>query len=242
MQTVQAVVFDMDGVLIDSEALWCQVREEFCRDHGMVWTMENQLSTMGCNTRMWSRIMVERLHLSETLGMDDHAVSKEIIDRLLCKFDNHLPRRDGAIEAVKRLATNYKVALATGSPMELATYVIQVTGLDKLFQAAICGDDVVNGKPAPDIYVKALKALGVAAHDAVGIEDSENGIRALHAAGMGIIAAPDDRFPVRSEVMGLANFKVRSMNEISIPLVEKVGSLQRLRAEVNTLPEASIPL
>lgn len=223
MKLIEAVVFDMDGILIDSEVLWRQVREEFCQDHGMVWSAEDQESTMGCNTRMWSRIMVERLQLVERLGMDDAAIAAEIKARLLAKYEQHLPEREGAVEAVRRVAREYKVALASGSPNELASYVMQATGLDKVFLATMYGDDVRHGKPAPDIYLEVLRKIGVAPQLAVGIEDSSNGIRSLQAAGMGIIAAPGPEFPLGQDVLAIAHVRVDSMHVISPELVEQAA-------------------
>lgn len=175
MSPIQAVVFDMDGILIDSEVLWRQTREEFAADHGMTWSAEDQESTMGCNTRMWSRIMVERLDLQARLGIDDAAIAREIKGRMLDKYRAHLPERAGAIDAVRLAASRYKVALATGSPNELAAYVMKATGLDKVFLATTCGDDVAHGKPAPDIYLDVLHKIGVPPAQAVGIEDSATG-------------------------------------------------------------------
>lgn len=220
---IEAVVFDMDGILIDSEVLWRLAREEFCIDHGMRWSAEDQESTMGCNTAMWSRIMVERLQLRENLGMDESAIAKEIKARLLKKYEQQLPERAGAIEAVRRAASRYKVALASGSPNELATYVMQVTGLDKVFLAATYGDDVAHGKPAPDIYLDVLKKIGVPPERAVGVEDSGNGIRSLRAAGMGIIAAPGPEFPLSEEVLALADVRIVEMTEFDAALVEEAG-------------------
>ena len=229
MSDIQAVIFDMDGILIDSEVLWRQVREEFAADHGLVWSAEDQESTMGCNTRMWSRIMVERLQLVERLGMDDAAIAKEIKARLLAKYQAHLPEREGAVAAVRRVAARYKVALASGSPNELATYVMQATGLDQVFLAATYGDDVVHGKPAPDIYLDVLAKIGVAPQHAVGVEDSGNGIRSLRAAGMGIIAAPGPEFPLTDDVLALADVRIDEMTEVSVERVELAAARARLR-------------
>jgi HAD superfamily hydrolase (TIGR01509 family) len=223
MSSIQAVVFDMDGILIDSEVLWRQVREEFAADNGMVWSAEDQESTMGCNTRMWSRIMVERLQLRERLGMDDAAIATEIKSRLLRKYEAHLPEREGAVASVLRVAQKYKVALASGSPNELATYVMKATGLDKVFLATMYGDDVTHGKPAPDIYLEVLKKIGVAPEHAVGIEDSGNGIRSLRAAGMGIVAAPGPEFPLTEEVLALADVRIEHMAEVKPELIEQAA-------------------
>lgn len=229
MSSLQAVVFDMDGILIDSEVLWRQVREEFAADNGLVWSAEDQESTMGCNTRLWSRIMVERLQLTERLGMDDAAIATEIKGRLLRKYQQHLPEREGAVASVYRVAEKYQVALASGSPNELATYVMQATGLDKVFLAATYGDDVTHGKPAPDIYLDVLAKIGVAPEHAVGVEDSGNGIRSLRAAGMGIIAAPGPEFPLTEDVLALADVRITDMSELTVALVEQAAAARRLR-------------
>ncbi|BDI08083.1 HAD family hydrolase [Sphaerotilus microaerophilus] len=229
MSLIQAVVFDMDGILIDSEVLWRQVREEFAADNGMVWNALDQESTMGCNTRMWSRIMVERLQLQERLGMDDAAIAKEIKARLLAKYEAHLPEREGAVASVLRVAQKYKVALASGSPNELATHVMKVTGLDQVFLATMYGDDVTHGKPAPDIYLEVLKKIGVAPEQAVGIEDSGNGIRSLRAARMGIVAAPGPEFPLSEEVLALADVRIEHMAEVNPELIEQAAAQRRLR-------------
>lgn len=223
MSEMQAVVFDMDGILVDSEVLWKLVREEFAADNGMVWSAEDQESTMGCNTAMWSRIMVERLNLKARLGMDEAAIAKEIKARLLEKYKQKLPEREGAIAAVHLAATKYKVALASGSPNELAEYVMKVTGLDKVFLATMYGDDVEHGKPAPDIYLNVLKKIGVDPRYAVGVEDSGNGIRSLRAAGMGIIAAPGPEFPLSEELLSMADVRMTEMHEFTLELVEVAG-------------------
>lgn len=229
MSTLQAVIFDMDGILVDSEVLWRLAREEFAADHGMTWSAEDQESTMGCNTAMWSRIMVQRLQLRERLGMDEAAVAREIKRRLLAKYEAHLPEREGAIAAVRLAATTYKVALASGSPNELAEYVMKKTGLDQVFLAATYGDDVAHGKPAPDIYLDVLKKIGVAPEHAVGVEDSGNGLRSLRAAGMGIIAAPGPEFPLTQDVLALADVRITEMTEFNLELVERAAAAQRAR-------------
>jgi HAD superfamily hydrolase (TIGR01509 family) len=225
--SITAVVFDMDGILIDSEVLWREAREEFAAENGLTWSAEDQESTMGCNTRMWSRIMVDRLDLGRRLGMDDAAIAAEIKGRLLRKYEAHLPEREGAVAAVHRIATRYKVALASGSPNELANHVMKVTGLDKVFLAATYGDDVTHGKPAPDIYLDVLAKIGVSPENAVGIEDSANGIRSLAAAGMGIVAVPGPEFPLSDDVLALAHVHLLSMSELDDEVIVRAGRHKR---------------
>ena len=224
MPNPEAVVFDMDGVLIDSEDIWRQVRQEFAAGLGAVWSEADQVSTMGCNTAMWSRIMCRRLQLRERAGMDEAGVAREIIRRMQDRYSAHLPQREGAVAAVQLAATRYKVGLATGSPRALAEHVLRVTGLDQVFQATVVGDDVELGKPAPDIYRAALARLGVRPQDAVGVEDSGNGILSLRAAGMGIIAAPHPSYPLKAEVQALAAVTITSMVQFSVELVERAGA------------------
>ncbi|MGI9132388.1 MAG: HAD family hydrolase [Rhodoferax sp.] len=222
--SIEAVVFDMDGVLIDSELHWQQVREEFARDLGQVWESADQRATMGANTASWAATMAERLHTQARAGLDAGAVAQEIIRRMQAKYQAHLPLREGALEAVRQMATRYPVALATGSPTALAEFVLHTTGLDRLFAAAMYGDDVAHGKPAPDIYVAVLQRLGVAPQRAVGIEDSGNGIRALHAAGMRIIAAPTPEFPLAPELLALADATIDRMTALDLALIERLDA------------------
>lgn len=217
---VQAVVFDMDGVLVESEDIWLQARTGFATSLGRIWTAEDQVSTMGCNTAAWSAIMVQRLRLRE-LGLDEPAVAREIIGRMQALYDRHLPQRAGAVHAVRCAAAHGRVALASGSPRALGEHVLRAMGLEDVLQVAVYGDEVAHGKPAPDIYLAALARLGVSPADAVGIEDSGNGIRSLHAAGMGIIAAPSAGYPLSAEVLALAGVHIDDLATFSASHIER---------------------
>ncbi len=217
----EAVVFDMDGVLIESEGIWQQVRQEFAADCGAVWTAADQTSTMGCNTATWARIMLERLDLRRR-GLDEAAVAREIVRRMQARYSAHLPLRPGALDAVRCAAGRWRVALATGSPNALAEHVLQVTGLDRVFEATMYGDDVEHGKPAPDIYWAVLAKLGVRPEHAIGVEDSGNGIRSLKAAGMAVIAAPSPGYPLSAEMRALADVHIDELTGFSAELVEHV--------------------
>lgn len=223
-KTVDAVVFDMDGVLIDSEDIWLEVREEFAASIGAKWRAEDQVATMGCNTAAWSRIMVERLDLRARVGMDEDGVAREIIGRMAAKYEQRLPQREGAVDAVRRAAARWPLGLASGSPRALGDVVLAVTGLERVFAATIYGDEVANGKPAPDMYLKVLERMGVAPARAVGVEDSGNGIRSLAAAGMGIVAAPGPGYPLSAEVLALAGACIESMTQLDAGVVERAAA------------------
>jgi HAD superfamily hydrolase (TIGR01509 family) len=223
MAMIEAVVFDMDGVLVDSEGIWWEVREEFARSLGRRWREEDQMATMGCSTVAWARVMVERLGLGELPGWDEAAVAHEIIGRMQARYRERLPARAGAAEAVRRAAAHWRIALASGSPRELGETVLGALGLRDVLRVAVYGDEVEQGKPAPDIYLRALAQLGVAPARAVGVEDSANGIRALAAAGMGIVAAPLPGYALPPEVGALAGARIESLSELDAAVVEQAA-------------------
>ncbi len=216
---VEAVIFDMDGVLVDSEVYWHRSREEFARDRGKVWTDADQRLAMGRNTVEWARVMQERLALTESLD----AIMAEMKRRVMAHYDEHLPVRPGAIEAVKLAAANYRCALASGSPTEIIVHVMELSGLDKIFEAIVFGDDYPNGKPAPDIYLAAMQRLGVTPNVSLGIEDSSNGIRALKAAGMIAIAAPSPGFPLAPDVLALCDAHIESLEGFTLDLIARAA-------------------
>ena len=215
---IEAVVFDMEGVLMDSEGYWKIAREGFSQAIGKTWTMDDQRATMGRNTTEWAQGMKDRLALDWQL--DD--IISDVIRRVLAQYDERLPVRAGAIDAVKRMSSRYKVALASGSPTSVIDYAMKNTGLDVYLGIRVYGDNILNGKPAPDIYLEALRLLDVTPDSAAGIEDSSNGIRALHNAGMKVIAAPSEGFDLAPDVLGLANRAIAHMDEITVELVEQL--------------------
>jgi HAD superfamily hydrolase (TIGR01509 family) len=215
---IEAVIFDMDGVLVDSEVYWLLSREEFARDLGKVWTDADQRLAMGRNTIEWAEVMRERLHLDWPV----ETVMADVIARVKAHYDERMPLRPGALEAAHLAAEHFRVALASGSPTEIINHVLRLTGLDKIFETVVYGDDMPNGKPAPDIYLETLRRLGVPAERAIGIEDSGNGIRSLHNAGMWIIAAPSPAFPLAPEVAALAHRQIASLEDFSVELVQNI--------------------
>ena len=216
---IEAVIFDMDGVLVDSEVYWAKSREEFAQDMGKVWTDDDQRLAMGQSTIGWAKVMKERLQPEMT-------VDEIIIDmkkRVIAHYEERMPTRPGALEAVKLASKHYRVGLASGSPTEIIKSVLSLTGLDQIFEIMIYGDDIPNGKPAPDIYIEAMKQLGVNPAVTIGIEDSANGIRALKAAGMYAIAAPSPGFPLPVEIVEMSDAIIHSMEDFSTQLVHAIG-------------------
>lgn len=210
--TIEAVVFDMDGVLIDSEVLWQRVREDFAAERGLPWRQQDQEALMGCSTEVWSVRMCERLALTDISPAE---LATDILGRVQRAFETHLPVRPGAAEVLAALGQRWPLALATGSPRELADCALRLTGFGKHFQATVCGDEVRHGKPHPEIYQRAVAALGVAPSRAAGIEDSANGLRALRAAGLWAIAAPGEAFPLLPAELALGHAVVQHLSAIT---------------------------
>ena len=206
-----AIIFDMDGVLVDSEVYWLKSRQEFAQARGKVWTDADQRQAMGRNTIEWAAVMRERLSLDESL----HTIMNEMIERVKAHYDERLPLRPGALDAVRVASARARVALASGSPTAIIQHVMRLTGLDSVFEALVYGDDHPNGKPAPDIYLAACARLGVEPRRCVGIEDSGNGIRAVVAAGMVCVAAPSPAFPLSDELLALCARKVDTMEALT---------------------------
>lgn len=215
---IETVIFDMDGVLVDSEIYWEEARQEYARDLGKVWTIDDQYKVMGRKTLTWAQIMQEVLQLDTPI----ETIASDMIARMKVKYEENLPVRPGAIEAVKMAGQHFRVGLASGSPTELIKYVTQLTELDQIFEVMVFGDDIEHGKPAPDIYIEALRQLGMPADTALGVEDSANGIRSLHAAGMVAIAAPSPGFTLPDDVLALSAAKIDSLEEFSLSLIRTI--------------------
>lgn len=215
---IEAIVFDMDGVLVDSEVYWHKSREEFARERGKVWTDADQRVAMGRSTIGWAQVMKERLALDESL----EDIMREMKARVMAHYDEHLPLRPGAVEAVHLAAAHFKCTLASGSPTEIIQHVMELSGLNQIFEAMVYGDDIPNGKPAPDIYLEALLQLNAQPEQALGIEDSANGIRSLKAAGMYTLAAPSPGFPLPPDILALCDAKIDTLEDFTLDLIARI--------------------
>ncbi len=221
--TIEAIIYDMDGVLVDSEVYWDKSRIEFARDRGKVWTDEFQRLAMGRSTVGWAQVMQEKLALSESID----EIIAEMKARVIAHYEARMPTRPGALESVAHMKGHFRVGLASGSPTEIIKAVLSITGLDQLFEVMIYGDDVPRGKPAPDIYLEALQQLGVAPEVSLGIEDSANGLRSLKAAGMVAVAAPSPDFPLPDDALALADAHITTLEAFTVELVRTIDEKSR---------------
>ena len=221
---IEAIIYDMDGVLVDSEVYWDKSRVEFARDRGKTWTDEFQRLAMGRSTVGWAGVMREKLALDETI--DD--IIAEMKARVIAHYEERMPARPGALESVSHMRQHFRVGLASGSPTEIIKAVLSITGLDQIFEVMIYGDEVPRGKPAPDIYLEALQALGVSPAASLGIEDSANGLRSLKAAGMFAVAAPSPGFPLPPDALALADAHITTLEDFTVDLVRDIDRRPRI--------------
>ncbi|MEM9951100.1 MAG: HAD family phosphatase [Chloroflexota bacterium] len=217
---IETIIFDMDGVLVDSEVYWGQSRIEFAKDRAKVWTDEFQREAMGQSTIDWATVMKNRLNLEESTD----EIIAEMKARVIAHYEAKMPAREGALEAVHLASKHYKVGLASGSPTDIIQRVMQLTGLDQVFETMVYGDTVLKGKPAPDIYIEAMKRLNTSPDVTLGIEDSANGIRALKAAKMYSIAAPSPDFPLPEDILNMVDAHITELTEFSLDLIKQIES------------------
>ncbi|HEX7582116.1 MAG TPA: HAD family phosphatase [Gaiellaceae bacterium] len=212
---IDAVVFDMDGVLIESEEIWDAVREAYVRERGGRYDDEIQRAMMGMSSHEWSR------YLHETAGLDEspETVNAEIVQRMLAAYRERLPLIEGAVEAVHRLATHFPLAVASSSNRPLIDAVLEVSGLTGCFMTTVSSEEVPRGKPAPDVYLEAARRLGLAPERCAAIEDSHSGIRSARSAGLRVVAIPNPSYPPDADALAQADVVIRSLDELTPELV-----------------------
>ena len=209
--TIEAVIFDLDGVLVDSEHVWDEVREELARERGGRWHDRAQAEMMGMSSVEWSSYMHDVIGLAES----PEEIDAEVVRRMQARYAEELPLVEGGVEAVRRLAADFRLGLASSSNRPIIAAVLQAAGIDGLFEATMSSEEVPRGKPAPDVYLETARRIGVAADRCVAIEDSANGIRSAHAAGMCVLAIPNRRYPPPADALVLATTTLGSLAELT---------------------------
>ena len=206
-----AVVFDMDGVIIDSEQVWDEVREELVADWGGTYSAAAQRAMMGMSSPEWSRYMHDELGLAQ----EPDEINAEVVRRMLERYHGELPLLDGAVDAVRALAASYPLAVASSSNRPLIDAVLETAGIAGCFVATVSSEEVRRGKPSPDVYLEAARRLGVAPSRCAAVEDSGNGIRAAKTAGMVVIAYPNAHYPPDAEALGAADIVIETLSELA---------------------------
>jgi HAD superfamily hydrolase (TIGR01509 family) len=213
---IDAVVFDLDGVLIQTEELWDEVRETLARERGGRYDAQTQRDMMGMSSPEWSRYMHEQVGLQES----PEEIVAEVVALLQARYREHLPLIQGAPEAVERLAARWPLAVASSSNRELIDLVLELSGLGRFFGATVSSEEVPRGKPAPDVYLKACRRLGVEPRRAAAVEDSHAGIGSAKAAGMRVLAIPNPSFPPGDEALATADLVLTSLAELTPEAVD----------------------
>jgi HAD superfamily hydrolase (TIGR01509 family) len=212
---VQSVVFDLDGVLVDSEQLWDEVREQLAHERGGRWHERAQKDMMGMSSTEWSRYMHDVIGLAEP----PEEINAEVVRRLLVRYRTSLPLLPGAVEAVERLAEQWPLGLASSSNREVIDAVLAAAGIAQHFRATVSSEEVGRGKPAPDVYLEAARRLGLESDRCAAVEDSRNGIRSAHAAGMRVIAIPNAHYPPADDALAVADVVLQSLDELTVERV-----------------------
>jgi HAD superfamily hydrolase (TIGR01509 family) len=216
--TIEAVVFDVDGVLVDSEPVWERVRRQFTADHGGRWPDDAQDRMMGMSTGEWSAYISADFGLARALP--PARVAELVIAQMTAQYERHLPLLPGATDAVRALAGRWPLAVASSAPAALIAVVLDASGLRPLFKAAVSSEEVPRGKPAPDVYLEAAARLGVAPGACAAVEDSSNGLRSAAAAGMAVIAVPRPEYPPAADALAGARVRLDSLAQLHPGTVE----------------------
>ena len=212
---IEAVVFDLDGLLIQSEELWADVREQLARERGGRYGPEEQRAMMGMSSPEWSRYMHEHVGLPES----PDEIAAEVVGLMADRYRERLPLIAGAPEAVERLAARWPLGLASSSNRPLIDIVLERSGLAPLFRATVSSEEVARGKPAPDVYLDACRRLGVEPARSAAIEDSHAGIGSARAAGMRVVAIPNPSYPPGDDALADADVVLRSLAELTPEVV-----------------------
>lgn len=213
---IEAVIFDLDGVLLQSEEVWDEIREQLTREAGGEWHSRASRDMMGMSSPEWSRYMNEKLGLP----MTPEAINEEVVRRMELAYADHLPLISGAREAVHRLAANWQLGLASSSNRLLIDRVLQEAELTDLFQATVSAEEVKRGKPHPEVFQEAARRLGVEPSHAAAIEDSHNGVLSAHAADMAVVLFPNVSFPPGEEATALSGAVVTHLDQLTVELIQ----------------------
>ena len=217
MAEPDAVIFDLDGVLLDSEQRWNEAKEALVNETGGRWREDAATTMMGMSSPEWS------VYLRDELGvpLDSDAINAAVVRLMEEGYERELPLLPGAREAVTALAKDWPLGLASSSNREIIDLALRLAGFDGAFRVTISSEEVARGKPAPDVYIEAARRLSAAPERCVAIEDSANGLRAANAAGMAVIAVPNRHYPPGDDALALAAATVATPSDVTPELVRE---------------------
>jgi HAD superfamily hydrolase (TIGR01509 family) len=208
----RALVFDLDGVLLDSEQVWNEAKEQLVRERGGHWHADAPRRMMGMSSPEWARYLRDELGVP----LEPDTISDEVVRRLERIYRTELPLIDGATEAVRRLASTLPLGLASSSNREIIDLFLELSGLGRFFAVTVSSEEVARGKPAPDVFLEVLRRMEADPADSVAVEDSENGIRAAKAAGMRVLALPNPHYPPDPGALAEADDVVGTLHDLTV--------------------------
>jgi HAD superfamily hydrolase (TIGR01509 family) len=213
--SVEAVVFDLDGVIVDSEPIWDEVRERYTLERGGRYDDKAQRAMMGMSSTEWSRYIHDELGVN----VPPVQINADVVELMAARYREHLPLIPGAREGVERMACSFPCGLASSSNRRLIDEVLELGELAEFFRATVSSEEVPRGKPAPDVYLEAARRLGVAPEGCAAIEDSHAGIRSAKAAGMRVVAIPNPHYPPDEEALVAADVALGSITDLTVDTV-----------------------
>jgi HAD superfamily hydrolase (TIGR01509 family) len=208
---VDAVVFDLDGLLLESEQVWSAAKRELTAECGGRWTGEAERAMLGMSSPEWTAYMRAELGVE----LEPEAISADVVARVERAYAAQLPLLPGADEAVHALADVWPLGLASSSNREVIDLVLRRAGWASRFTVTVSSEEVARGKPAPDVYLEAVRRLGVAPQSAVAFEDSSAGLRSAAAAGLAVIAVPNEGYPPDDAALGAAAIVLDSLRDLT---------------------------
>jgi HAD superfamily hydrolase (TIGR01509 family) len=217
---IAAVVFDLDGVLLDSESVWVEMKRAFTEESGGHWKQSAQWDMLGMSSIEWSQYMHDELGVP----VAPERISEEVAARVARRYREHLPLLPGAVECVRALAAEWPLGLASSSNRNVIDLVLDDAGIADSFRATVSSEEVQAGKPAPDVYLEAARRLGVEPDECAAVEDSTNGLRSAHAAKMAVIAVPNPDFPPERDAVALATLVLDSLKELTAESVRSLAA------------------
>ena len=212
---IEAVVFDLDGVLLDTEEVWDEARRRLADERGGRWPPDAQRSMMGMSSPQWSQYMHDVVGLPDT----PEEISAEVVKRLEALYRERLPLIEGALDAVRRIGARWPLGIASSSNRPLIDLFLELTRTRDLFAATVSSEEVSGGKPLPDVYLEAARRLDVDPTACAAVEDSDNGIRSAANANMRVVAIPNRVFPPSAEALALAHVVLGSLDELTVEVL-----------------------
>lgn len=216
---IAAIVFDLDGVLIDSEPIWEDVRRSFVAERGGRWPPDAQTRLLGMSTGEWATYLSEEMHV----GLSAEQVAEAVIDRMAAQYESNLPVVPTAGAVLHELAGHWRLGLASSSPTRLIDVVLTTTRWKELFAVTVSTEQVARGKPAPDVYRAAADQLAMPPSSCAAVEDSSNGMLSAAAAGLTLIAVPNRRYPPSAAALSHASLVIDDLAELTPDAVAGAG-------------------